>query len=464
MHIKSFLIGCLMLRVIGFSQTTSGMRDSLFHLSLSGKCIPIFSSDASDEFLLKKNSRKFIPLVDLAGVYSEKTSFKSHLGGRFQWQGESLSLSMGALGGITNNQGALVPHWFEKPIINEVKASIMPALRLAYKPNPYVSAQLGFDRTFYGDGYRSLFLSDIGKPYPYASIRFKVGPISYQNMAAYLFAPTYLHKYQINHFLHWKITQNLQLNFFESVLFNSGDSTTNRTFDPYYLNPFVFIRPQEYANGSSDNVLMGIGASLSLRKAKLYSQLVVDDFLIASLSSGGNYWGNKWGVQLGWKHATSKNHWKIMSRIEGNLVRPYTYAHIGSSLNYTNDNMVLSHPLGGNFWELYESHMFIKGSLSFLVELSAGQKGYDLDTVSFGGDVFVPYTNRPSDYGVTLLQGNKTTFISSRVKLGLVGNKNNSIEGFLELNLRYSRTIDNSFFQLFPLLGIRSRVFNDYRF
>ena len=464
MPIKFVLLFVLLQSGLGFSQPVFLKEDSLFCLSLCPKTAPIFPFFDKSNPPFIKNRGQMLPLIDGAAAFHENTLFKTHVGGLFNWQGSRCYLRLGALGGITNNTSLFVSNWFEKPLNNGINMSIMPMVRFGYKPTSYVSAQIGFDRNLYGDGNRSLFLSDIGKPYPFASLRFNLGPITYQSMVSYLFSPSYLNKFKVCHFFHWAVNQKLEFNVFESVLFNTGDTTSNRTFDPYYLNPFIFIRPQEYAIGSSDNVLIGFGASLSILKAKLYGQFVVDDFLISSLASGGKYWGNKWGLQLGWKHFVTKNKYKIMSRIEGNLVRPYTYSHLGPSLNYSNENSSLAHPYGANFLEVFESHAIIKEPFSLLVELSVGRKGTDYDNVSYGGDILAPYTLRPSDFNISILQGRKTDFVRSRIKLGYFFREKKDLEGYLELNVRYSRNTQEKTLWLFPVIGIKSRFYNDYRF
>ena len=464
MYIRFILIVFLLFGRLGLSQTPLTTQDSLFCLSIKGITPPIFPIYNFYGIPSDSMGPHIVPLVDFGCGFDSKKTFKTQLGGLLDWKTSNFLLKIGAMGGITNNSGVFFTNWFDKPNTKAHSATFSPTLRLVYTRFNRFNFQLGFDRNFYGDGNRSLFLSDMGKPYPFSSIRFNLGPLNYQTMLAYLFSPSYLQKFNISHFLTWNVTKRLQINLFESVVFNCGDSSTNRSFDPYYLNPFIFLRPQEYSIGSSDNALIGLGASFAFQQSKLYSQLVVDDILVSSISSGDNYWGNKWGVQIGWKQQAKWNKWKIMNRIETNIVRPYTYSHIGNSLNYSNENTVLAHPDGGNFWELFASNTFLKGRFSVLFEISLGQKGFDEDSISFGGNIYCSYSNRPGDFGALLLQGNKTNFIRNRIKLAYAGGKKSDLEGFLELNIRYLQNLQKNELRFFPVIGIRSRIFNDYRF
>ena len=113
---------------------------------------------------------------------------------------------------------------------------------------------------------------------------------------------------------------------------------------------------------------------------------------------------------------------------------------------------------------MFESHAIIKEPFSLLVELSVGRKGTDYDTVSYGGDILAPYTLRPSDFNISILQGRKTDFVRSRIKLGYFFREKKDLEGYLELNVRYSRNTQEKTLWLFPVIGIKSRFYNDYRF
>ena len=51
-----------------------------------------------------------------------------------------------------------------------------------YKAAPYFRIELGHDKHFWGEGYRSLFLSDAGFYYPYLKLTTDIGRIKYVNL------------------------------------------------------------------------------------------------------------------------------------------------------------------------------------------------------------------------------------------------------------------------------------------
>lgn len=335
-----------------------------------------------------------------------------------------------------------------------------PMLRFGLTPNKYFSAQIGYDRNFYGDGQRSLWLSDYGKAYPFASLRFNVGPITYQMMGQWLSAFTYQKKYNISHFVNWRITNKLSLSFFETVVFNSGDTINRRSFDPAYLNPFIILRPTEYAMGSGDNVLMGGGITFRQKKSKWYGQFIIDDLFISALKQRNKYWGNKFGGLIGWHYLNANWGRRLHLRIEASAVKPYTYSHIGSSLNYTHSLGVLAHPKGANFWELLFRGDYLRGQWGFCLETALGQKGLG---APYGGDIFAPYTLRPFDYNVVLLQGLKINQMNTRVEVRFQLNKLYKLQIFAETLFVFTSFENSKTTRIFPIVGLRTPIWNDYR-
>jgi hypothetical protein len=405
---------------------------------------------------------RFMPWMDVALKTSIPLEGKVQSGFLHDYENPHLFLRLGFLAGYNSNLTSLNNNGLSE---KKQPRQWTPNIRFGVKPTKYFNAQIGFDRNFYGEGARSLFLSDFGKPYPFASTRFNVGPINYQAMLAYLFNNSGQQKFHMSHFIHASIGKRIDLQLFEAVVFNSGDTISHRSFDPSYLNPFVVIRPQEYAIGSGDNVLLGIGASFKLSKrGKLYGQFVMDDFLLDAFLSKSKYWGNKFAGQLGWKHQFSKNQIKYLTRIEANTARPYTFSHLGDALSYTHGSQALAHPLGANFWEVFAQCKMTKNTWSVLAEVSFGEQGVDSSAVNFGGNIYLPYTNRPYDYGISLLQGKSTFFHKTRINISYGLKKFFLKEVFCEVVIQHFKSFSASNTTVIPFVGIRTPIFSDYRF
>ncbi|MFM7596196.1 MAG: hypothetical protein ACKO4Y_08470 [Flavobacteriales bacterium] len=407
-------------------------------------------------------SQRIIPILDLGFRYNPSNSVRANTGVLADLQREKWFARIGGtLGGNTLQPSGFVSNGILLGETARFAWNFRPIVRLGFTPSHYVSAQIGCDQNFYGEGFRSLFLSDVGAPYPFTSLRFNLGPVTYQTMGMYLGAPGNQKKYGINHYLNLNLGKHLRVSLFEAVIFNSNDTLSNRSFEPAYLNPFMVIRPTEYSVGSGDNVLMGGEFSIYTPKSTWYGQFIIDDLLMSALLQRKQYWGNKIGAQLGWKFLSRKGTHKMQVRSELNIVRPYTYSHIGNQLSYTYNNHVLAHPKGANFWELFSRLDYMNRQWTGMIELAIGQKGIN---APFGGDVFAPYTLRPFDYGVSLLQGVKTNQLHIRVQCGRLLRRWNNMHVFMEFLGVFYANNSSAAFNGSPIIGLRAPIWNDYRF
>jgi hypothetical protein len=334
--------------------------------------------------------------------------------------------------------------------------------RISYTPNPIFNFQAGIDRNFIGEGNRSLFLSDYGKPYPFAQIRTRFWHIEYLVMYQFFnenYNQKQQSKYGAMHYLSWNVTKWLNLGVFETVVFQPKDTLLNRGYELEYLNPVIFYRPQEYAIGSSDNVLLGLSLSAKWKKQTVYGQLILDEFLLSEIKAQSGWWANKYGGQLGLKGRFEIKKEKFFYRIEGNAVRPYTYSHLNALQNYGNAGYTLAHPYGGNFAEILGELKWQKKNWLVKTFVSYGVQGLDKNGKSYGGDIYQPYTNRPNDYQNEIGQGLKNNFVRNQWYVCYAMQGIHQV--FAEINLRYDSAYSR--FSLLPLIGVRSNLWNDYR-
>jgi hypothetical protein len=294
----------------------------------------------------------------------------------------------------------------------------------------YIGFQLGHNQFFIGEGIRSLFLSDFSTPFFSLKINTRIWKIHYQNIFAEISADNFMSvsgyseavpkKYMAAHYLSFKPNRTLSLGLFETVIFDRpGDQ-----FELQYLNPIILYRTVESWIGSPDNVLLGFNGRLDIKKtASLYGQAILDDISISQILDGHlDWWGNKFGYQLGAKYINAFGVSFLDVQVEWNQARPYTYSHYDSQANYSNYKQTLAHPLGGNFNEWIFSLRY-QATKRLLVQstLNIMTTGEDMDSISYGGNVIVPNTQRPGDYGHTIGQGIATDilFWSSSVQYEL---------------------------------------------
>jgi hypothetical protein len=286
-----------------------------------------------------------------------------------------------------------------------------------FSASKHISISLGHDRNFYGYGYRSLLLSDNSAPAFFLKANVNVWKFHYQVLFNQL-TGQYVRggdallpkKYAAFHLLTYKANKNLDIALFEGVVFNRNDG-----FDLNYLNPVIFYRSIEYAQGSADNSLMGAQFKQNIKNtAQVYGQLVLDDMQVKEFLKSSGWWANKYGIQLGAKYMDVAKIKNLDAQIEFNMVRPYTYSHYNISFggdtmaNYTNYNQALAHPLGANFTEfMFKIRYSPIPKLNMELKYFVINKGLDSAAQLFGNDIFANTNtnNIPNSFGVRQNQG-----------------------------------------------------------
>lgn len=287
--------------------------------------------------------------------------------------------------------------------------------RLSFHPADYIRFETGKSRHFFGMGKRSLFLSDNSASHNFLSTEVKVWKLKYRwmlmagkdyDLEIRLPERGLYTKYTALHYLSLNLGQRVNLNFFEAVVSNLYDQKGKRGFDMHFFNPVIFYRPVEFAAGTYDNALLGFGLNVRIFKnSYLYSQLIIDDLIISELKQATGWWGNKYGIQAGFKSYSLFNIDHLFFLSEINAVRPFTYSHARDNINYGNYQMPMAHPEGANFLEGIICIKYARDRFLFAAEAQLLRAGADTDESSFGGDIYRSYNERNDDYGVELLQG-----------------------------------------------------------
>lgn len=262
----------------------------------------------------------------------------------------------------------------------------------------FIDFQMGYDKNFIGNGYRSLFLSDVGNSYLFVKINTRIWKFNYQNLYMELMpqftkkSDTLLdRKYAAVHHLSINVTKWLNLGLFEAVVFGRR----NR-FDFQYLNPIIFYRHIEGTVGSPDNAIAGFDFKANVAKQfQFYGQFLLDEFRINELRKTPKSWVNKFGIQAGAKYIDAFMIKNLDLQAEVNRVRPFTYSHYDTTANFTHYNQPMAHPLGANFTEFIGIVRYQPAPRWMLnATVIAYEKGLDSLNSNFGGDIFKPYTTR----------------------------------------------------------------------
>jgi len=306
---------------------------------------------------------------------------------------------------------------------------------VTYAATKHVNVQLGHDRNFIGNGYRSLVLSDYSAPYFFLKLNTRVWKLNYQNLFAEMTASgkytergvtpdtVFQKKYFALHHLSLDVTSNFNIGVFESEVF----SRRKGHFELQYLNPIIFYRAIEQHIGSEDNAILGLDFKWNIkRRAQVYGQFILDEFVLSEIRAGNGWWGNKQALQLGGKYLDVAGISNLDIQGEFNYIRPYTYQHEDRFRNYQHYQQPLAHPMGAN---LYDFLGIISYQPSVLPRLNLVAKGiYTVQgndylgannmLLNYGGNVLLPYIVRPTDangnlieYGYNVGDGNKTRLL-----------------------------------------------------
>jgi hypothetical protein len=288
---------------------------------------------------------------------------------------------------------------------------------ITFQAAKLINFQFGHDRNFIGNGYRSLILSDNSSPYLFLKVSTKIGPFQYQN----LFSEIYDNQGQLLvpygqvgpkkffafHHLSLNITKNINVGIFETEVHGRGKD--QGYFDLNYLNPIIFYRAVEQQKNSADNAMLGVDMKINFaKKFSVYGQLLLDEFVLGEFKSDTGSWRNKFGIQAGGKYINAFGINNLDLQGEVNIVKPYTYQHVGTSTNFVNYNQAMAHPMGANFKEIIGIVRYqpLK-QLTLVGTLVAASFGTDSPTLTenLGSNPLKDYGTRKQDFGNTIGQG-----------------------------------------------------------
>ncbi len=348
---------------------------------------------------------------------------------------------------------------------------------VSYTPSKYFNFQLGHDKNFIGDGYRSMLLSDNSLYYPFFKITSSFWKIKYMNLYTQFddamnigpdganIVTGVTRKWGSFHYLSVDVFDWAQVGLFEGIIWPNNDTTLTRGFDVNYLNPVIFFRPIEFGLGSPDNAVLGANVKfIPFDEMIVYGQFMMDDLDVAANRKGEGYYRNKFGIQAGMKFYGIKN---LVLQAEMNQANPYTYAHKEPVQNYAHYNQPLAHPLGANFREFIAivNYRFWE---RFYVEakLQSAIVGYDQTAgENYGADIFksdLDIPGWPEVYGNYIGQGLKTTIKSTDLRGGYLINPsiNLNIEGQIFIR-NFENTNQNIPTTMF-MLALKTDLFNAY--
>jgi hypothetical protein len=291
---------------------------------------------------------------------------------------------------------------------------------ISFEATRHLNIQFGHDRTFIGNGFRSLIFSDHAPPSLFMKGNVKVWKLNYLFQLNRMVADTegnvtglsgsgkYPAKYVALHHLSVNIGKKLNIGVFETVVFNSDE------FEFSYLNPVIFFRAIEQQFGSSDNVILGADFKWNIvRGVSAYGQFVLDEFKLEHIKESDGWWANKFGIQAGLKYFDAFGVSNLDLQAETNIVRPYTYSHNTPYGSYSSYLQPIAHPLGANFKEFIGIARYQPlPRLNLTGKLIYAQVGRDSTNTNWGGDILKNNSiGRQNEYGNVISQGVKNDIL-----------------------------------------------------
>ncbi len=354
----------------------------------------------------------------------------------------------------------------------------MASGEISYTPSKYFSFTLGQGKNFFGEGYRSMMLSDVAFNYPFFRIETEFWKIKYVNLWAQQYDVrreakvngVFSRKHLASHYLSINISQRWNLSLFESIVF--GDTTQQRGMDVSFFNPIIFFRPVEFAVGSKNsNALLGLSLSYKVTDGvQAYSQFVLDEFNLNAFINENGSWLNKYSWQLGLKYYDAFEVEGLFTRLEYNGSRPYTYSHSVPLSNYGHYGQPLAHPWGANFHELLWHGMYRHQRWEYELRYHFGLMGLNADSVNYGSDIYISYYDRASDNNNSVAQGATSIYNYLHARIAWVVNPASGLK--LEAGMRMRSLIsENGLKDLSPIntgssnyfyVGLRTEFFNNY--
>ncbi len=275
---------------------------------------------------------------------------------------------------------------------------------ISYNLNKFFNISAGHGSHFFGEGYRSMLLSDHTVPYGYLRLETNFWKLRYINLYALLndinpatsLNGIYAKKFASIHYLDISLSKRWNFSIFESYI--TGQSlTTSSAIDINFLNPIIFYRALEANRGFElGNAMVGLSMSYQINdNLKIYSQLAIDDFMFTGLKEiSQGHRDNYHSWQIGSKYFSAIGVNKFTALIEVNSARPFMYSHRGTLTNYESQGLPLAHPWETNFRELVILFFYKRGRWEFLNKVNIGKRGMDTSLVNMGNDIRRSYEDR----------------------------------------------------------------------
>lgn len=343
---------------------------------------------------------------------------------------------------------------------------------VSYTPNTYFNFQFGQGKNFFGDGYRSLILSDYAYNYPFLKISTRFWKIKYvnlwtqyQDISNGFKGPTYPKKYASYQYLSFAANPKLNISLFQSLIW-APDTAGKGGIQLEYLNPLIFMNSLNFNIGSPANSMMGLNLRYNLfKRYSAYGQFILDDFNLSALKTAPGFFQQKYGFQLGLKAFDLFGIKNLYLQTELNRVRPYVYGHRTLKINNSHFNEPLAHPLGANFTESILQSAYKYKRIALDLKLLYARYGADSNGSHYGKNIFLSDYDAPNgqnSYGNFTGQGVKTDLYYANPNLSYLLNPSSNLKLEAGMTYRKERSALASKQSNMVYVGIKTALTNKY--
>lgn len=315
-----------------------------------------------------------------------------------------------------NNVGMIPGEAYDKSYGKPTKDWSMVTALIGYSPSKVITIALGEDKTFIGDGYRSVLLSDYASSYPLLRLNINITKdVQYMAMWAYMedqYATQFnsfsnnRRKWGAFHYIDWNITNRASIGFFNALVAEeANDQGQYHGFDVNYINPIFFVSSLGPSKPAPDHTLFGFNGKYKvLDKTTIYGQFLFDQTTSSDINNSSR---SAW--QLGFRGSDLFKVNKLNYLFEYNTSKPYTYSNQYPIVNYAELSEPLADPLGANYKEFVGILNYSIGKFDLQGQINYAKYGLNAGNINYGKDIILPdNSNLPPSIGSTG-QGLSTT-------------------------------------------------------
>ncbi len=347
--------------------------------------------------------------------------------------------------GTVPGQGRVKP--FKETGFDYARASAV----MYYKPKSWLYFQAGHGKNFYGNGYRSLLLSDFAFNYPYLKVGLSMfkGKLLYQPSFAALqqlqrlpatgaTEAQFVRKAGTFHILNYQPHKRVELGFFEAGIWQNWDTNGTVQIPANYYVPIPLLNSSVNSLESEQyKGIVGFNARVTpLEKLVLYAQSII-----------GQHQEAKFGSQIGAKWFDAFTLPDLFLQVEYNSLDDGLYNHRNSSLNYDHYSEGL-----GNYSTNGLEELVLRLNYSFrnlFVSLKYNEQNRSREQVNTFGNVKIITTPRVN---IQLLNA----------ELGYLFNKSNNFMLLLGVQNRVENSVATAGNSQWVYLAIRTELQNLY--